>query len=1034
VGARANRFDEAQPRCDKFHVTFIWIAPSFVAMRIFDGVRRLLATITAISLLVPGPAAAQAPAAAPATAPKPPVAVAAPVSAATAASAPRPWFYERSDVPMDPAWQFGVLPNGLRYAVRRNEIPARMVSIRVRVDVGSLMEKGEEAGFAHFIEHLSFRGSRDVPDGESKRIWQRLGAEFGVDSNAQTTATQTTYAVDLPSNSEAGLDESLKILASMVSAPAIVPAAVEAERSVVMAERREGLSPAAALGDQTRSFYFAGQPLGDHSPIGTEATLNGATAQALKAFHDRWYRPDRAVVAISGDADPALLIALVKKHFGGWQVSGAATPLPDFGRPDPKAPTTKVVVAPNVPVTISLAYLRPWVFNEDTVIFNQKRMVDELALQLINRRLGVAAAGGTSFLDASVGRDDSARSVSATYVSIVPIGDDWEKAFREVRAIIEDARVTPPSKADIDREYVALESAMAQAVATSSIESSAQQVDTLVSAVDIHETAVSPETQLGIYRGGRALMTPENVRDSTRRMFTGAAVRALLSLKSEQPGALARLGTAFRAPVKPARNVRLDAKPVTMASLPALPAPGKAVLNQPLGALGIEQIRFENGVTLFLNPNKAEPGKVRIGIRFGHGQQSFSPDENAALWAVPSTLMASGIGDLDRVALDKLTNGRQLSLQFGIDDDAFTMDAVSSPEDYKDQLRLFASKLAFPRWDAAPLARTIAALNVAYDPVPNSAGAAIDRNVSWLLRDKDERVAPPEPSDAKELTLAKFKEVWEPLLATGPVEIQLFGDVTRDEAVAAVAATFGALPRRPETVPPAENLVRRFPAPIDRPVVLKHKGTAEQAGAIIAWPTGGGDDRAREGRQLSMLARIINDRLFEKLRSVDGAAYTPSAVSIWPEAFNSGGYLMVQTQLKPERIPYFFTLMDEVVADLANKPVSADELEREVEPMRQYLDRARSSNAFWMSMLGGMSRDPRKLNIARSIQNDVLSVTPADIQTLAQRYLKADTRWSAIVLAQGVPEPSLPAPTPQIATANAAARVAASNTGGASAN
>ncbi len=997
-------------------------------MRIFDGVRRLLAPIAAISLLVPGLvpgiAAAQAPVAAPS----------APANAPLETKpAPRSWFYEHSDVPMDLAWQFGVLPNGVRYAVRRNDIPARMVSIRVRVDVGSLMEKPEEAGFAHFIEHLSFRGSRDVPDGESKRIWQRLGAEFGVDSNAQTTATQTSFAVDLPDTSQAGLDESLKILASMVSAPNIVPAAVESERAVVMAERREGLSPASALGDQTRSFYYAGQPLADHSAIGTEATLNGATAAALKAFHDRWYRPDRAVVAISGDADPAMLIELVKKNFGGWQGVGPTPPLPDFGRPDPAAPSTKVVVAPDVPVSINLAYLRPWVFNEDTVIFNQKRMVDELALQLINRRLGVAAAGGASFLEASVGRDDSARSVSATYVSIVPIGDDWEKAFREVRAIIEDARRTPPSVADIDREYVALESAMAQAVATSSIESSAQQVDTLISAVDIRETAVSPQAQLDIYRGGRPLMTPENVRDSTRRMFTGLAVRALLSLKSDQSGALARLGTAFRATVQPARNVRLDAKPVTMASLPPLPAPGKPVLDQPLGALGIEQVVFENGVTLFLNPNKAEPGKVRIGIRFGHGQQSFSPDENAALWAVPSTLMASGIGDLDRLALEKLTNGRQLSLQFGIDDDAFTMDAVSSPEDYKDQLRLFAAKLAFPRWDAAPLARTVAALNVAYDPVPNSAGAAIDRNVGWLLRDKDERVAPPTPADAQELTLAKFKEVWEPRLATGPIEIQLFGDVTREEAIAAVGATFGALPRRPDTVPPAENRVRRFPAPVDRPVVLTHNGTAEQAGAVIAWPTGGGDDRIKESRQLSMLARIINDRLFEKLRSIDGAAYTPSAVSIWPESFETGGYLMVQTQLKPERIPYFFGLMDEIAADLAAQPVSADELEREVEPMRKYLARARSSNAFWMSMLGGMSRDPRKLALARSLQDDVLSITPADIQALAQRYLKAGTRWSAIVLANGVPAPSLPVPAPQIAATDAA-RVATSDAGAASTN
>jgi len=978
-------------------------------MTIFDAARRLLAPILALALLNPGPLVAQAPAAQPAW-------------PAAAPSAPRPWFYAHSNVPMDPAWHFGELPNGLRYAIRRNEIPARMVSIRVRVDVGSLMEEADEAGYAHFLEHLSFRGSRDVPDGESKRIWQRLGAEFGVDSNAQTTATQTSFAVDLPDATPAGLDESLKILASMVSAPNIVPEAVNAERAVVMAERREGLGPGATASDQTRAFYYAGQRLADHSPIGTVATLTGATAQSLQAFHDRWFRPDRTVVAISGDADPAVLEELVKTHFSSWQGKGPTPPLPDFGKPDPRAPATKVIIAPELPASIGLVYLRPWVFRNDTIAFNQARAVDDLALQLINRRLAAAASAGASFLEASVVRDDTARSVSATYVNIIPLSDDWETALRDVRAIIEDARRTPPSAADIDREFADMMGLLNQVVSTSAVESSARQVDNFMSAIDIRETVIAPQDHLAIYREGRRFMTPEQVRDSTRRMFTGDAERALLTLKAPQRNAQARLASALRARVAPARNARLDARDITMASLPALPPAGKVAAAQPVPGMAVEQVLFENGVTLYLSPNKAEPGKVRINVRFGHGQQSFSPDENVALWAAPTVLAASGIGDLDKIALDELTNGRQLALPFGIDEDAFVMSVVSSPQDYRDQLRLFATRLAFPRWDAAPLARAAAALKLSYDPMPASASEALDRDVSWLLRDKDERVAPPVPADADELTLEKFKEVWAPRLATGSIELQIFGDVTRDEAVAAVAETFGALERRPETVTPAENRVRRFPTPTEQPVVLRHSGPAEQAGAVIAWPTGGGEDRIKESRQLSMLARIINDRLFEKFRSIDGAAYTPSAVSIWPEAYPTGGYLMVQSQLRPERVADFYRMMDEVVTDLAAHPVSADELERQVEPLRKLFARARSSNAFWMSQLQGMSRDPRKLALARSFASDMLNVTAADIQALAQRYLRPETRWTAIVLPRNAAIPALPValailPAPRMAAA-----------------
>ena len=64
----------------------------------------------------------------------------APASAAPAAQDGE-WFYQGSDIPRDPAWTFGTLPNGLRYAVRRNALPAGQVAIRVRIDAGSLQVK-----------------------------------------------------------------------------------------------------------------------------------------------------------------------------------------------------------------------------------------------------------------------------------------------------------------------------------------------------------------------------------------------------------------------------------------------------------------------------------------------------------------------------------------------------------------------------------------------------------------------------------------------------------------------------------------------------------------------------------------------------------------------------------------------------------------------------------------------------------------------------------------------------------------------------
>src|SRR3569833_2875687 len=103
-----------------------------------------------------------------------PTAKATPAAPATAQAASVPWLFEGSDLPVDKAWRFGVLPNGVRYAVRQNKYPANSLAIRVRIDAGALMERDDETGYALFIEHMTFRGTKTVPDGEGIRTWQRL--------------------------------------------------------------------------------------------------------------------------------------------------------------------------------------------------------------------------------------------------------------------------------------------------------------------------------------------------------------------------------------------------------------------------------------------------------------------------------------------------------------------------------------------------------------------------------------------------------------------------------------------------------------------------------------------------------------------------------------------------------------------------------------------------------------------------------------------------------------------------------------------
>src|SRR6476646_1998297 len=77
-----------------------------------------------------------------------------------------PWPQLASDLPADPDVRFGTLSNGMRYAIRRNTSPKGAVSVRLRMAVGSLMERDDEQGIAHMLEHMAFRGSEHVADGD----------------------------------------------------------------------------------------------------------------------------------------------------------------------------------------------------------------------------------------------------------------------------------------------------------------------------------------------------------------------------------------------------------------------------------------------------------------------------------------------------------------------------------------------------------------------------------------------------------------------------------------------------------------------------------------------------------------------------------------------------------------------------------------------------------------------------------------------------------------------------------------------------
>ncbi len=913
-----------------------------------------------------------------------------------------PWLYKGSDIAHDPEWRFGTLPNGLRYAVRKNGVPPGQVAVRLHIAVGSLMEEESEKGFAHLLEHLSFRGSSKVPDGESKRVWQRLGVTFGSDSNASTTPVSTTYKLDLPNATESSLDQSMMILADMMAAPNITPQMLTLERPVVLAEQREALGPEERFDDLRRRLYFAGQRFADRPVIGTVATLTGATADSVRAFHQRWYRPERTTLVIVGDLDPALFEAQIAKHFAGWKGVGPNPANPDFGKPSADHPKSAALVEPTLPPVVGLAVLRPWTVFEDTVKFNQERMVDIVAIRIINRRLERRARSGSSYLGAGADLSDALRSANITAIQIVPIGEDWETAVKEVRGVIADAIATAPTQAEIDREVAEIVSDLRNSIDTARVTAGSQRADTLISAIDINEVVTSEQASFGILQGAidQKMFTPDRVLASTRRVLQGVATRAIITTRTPDANVQTKLAAALEADVSGLAGARAALRNVSFASLPKLGTPGKVAMRSvAVPDPKIEQVRYSNGVTGLFFQNPGEVGRIYVSVRFGRGMQALPANRQTPAWAANLALLEGGIGKLGQEEIDQITGNRRISMQFGVGDDAFVIAGQTSPADLADQLRLIATKLEVPGWDPKPIARARAVAIASHASQRASPDAVIGNSLEKLLHAGDPRWGTPELPDIEKLNAKDFRAFWEPLLASGPIEVQVFGDIDVDKAIEAVRQSFGAMkPRRASAIVSAAV---RFPAHVESPVVLRHTGEPDQAAAVIAWQAGGGAANISEGRKLEILAAVMRDRILDRIRSTEGVSYSPTVISQWPVGQPGGGRVIALTLLPPDKTDLFLNVAREIAADLIAKPIELDELRRALVPTAQLISRRSSGNPFWMQQTEGGTFDPRRLAAVNTLGSDYGRTGPEELQALAIKYLAREKDWAMVVLPEG---------------------------------
>jgi len=913
------------------------------------------------------------------------------------------WPQAHSDVAPDPAIRFGILPNGMHYEIVKNATPKSLVSIRFRIGAGSLNESDAQQGLAHFLEHMAFRGSTHVPEAEVWQDLQRLGLTVGADANARTEATQTTYLFDLPRNDQETVAGGLLRMREIASELTLTQSAMDAERGVVLSEERTSDVANYHLQKAQIDFLLKGQRLPSRFPIGLTDVIQHAPVSRIADFYHAYYRPERATLIVVGDIDPDAVETQIKARFSNWKPVGAAGPDPALGPPAPRPAQTSLFVEAGVQPQITVAWVKPYQPTIETQAGDRRDFIELIALAAFGLRLQNTPQ--RPFAPVGAIPQDLSHSAKLVLFTVTPDPDRIEASLAVAEKVRRQVVQYGLRQDEVDRVVAVLRARYETLAAGAATRTSPEVANEMLRVVDGgKEIATSPAQDLAAYRKLTEGLTADEVTASLRQAFGPGGPLVFVASPTPVDGGETKLADALRA---------ADAAPIAAPAAYAnvtwpytfFGAPGQVVSRREIADLGITQITFANGVRLAVKPTRFAAGQVLVKVGFGDGLLGEPKDQKSARWA-SAAFIGGGLKAISYLDMYRALPSKTMLTTLEWGEDHFGLIGQTTTNDLESQMQVLAAYMTAPGWPRESFDRARTAYLGQLPRFDQSPAGVLQRDVALKIRDGDLRWANADAADTASVRIEDLQARLSPALQKSPILVTIVGDTTVDQAIATTASTFGALPPRPATASiPAGARDISFPKAAATPAVLYHKGRADNAGVLMAWPVPDFYSDSKRARAVRILERIINQRLVEQLRIADGATYLPQTNAESSQIFNGYGFLLAYAEVPLTKISLFYDTLARVVTDLAANPVSADELERARGPWVQQREQEQKTNAYWLNQIATAQIDPRNLDAIRTTIPELNQVTAADVQHVARTYLKDETAWKLEIL----PQPTGPA-------------------------
>ncbi len=907
----------------------------------------------------------------------------------------------QAPIPMNPLVVKKTLANGFTYYLQKNAIPKNQIQMRMVIKAGSILETEKQRGFAHFLEHMVFNGSKHFSDNSLIDYLQSIGVEFGGDVNAYTGYDETVYMLPLPNGEEETLNNAFSFFGDILSGLTLSTEAIDNERNIILEEWRTTIGLQQRLKEEMYPLLYKDSRYLERMPIGLmEVVTQKGNDEELRKFYRTWYRPNLASLIVVGDFNQEDIEKRINAVFGSIRNPTNMQERLYYSVPQHKNTLVKVIKDKEITST-SVKIIRKLPHHTETTLEDLKQsVVNILYTYMVNQRLTeIANRKEAPFMYAQSYATSSAGNIDR-YMSVVTTkGDEIIGGMRGMMEELLRLKKFGFTQEELDRK---------KEILFNDMERMAKEKDKL-SSKDIME-AISNSVIYGEENAG--VDFKKKFVQETLKEITLQDIQKLVNLyvdnSEENRVVIVTAPESVDAPdeqemIEALRSV--DDKNLTPYKV--IEVEGPLMSKQPQSGvikrehysqeMGITTIEFENGVSVAMKPTDFKSDEIRFSS-MREGGYSLAPDSNFDNASMASVLVAKGgLGKFSAMELEQLSSGKQVYVSPYIHRYTEGVTGFSSTNDFETLLQLTYLTYTAPRKDDNQVAHFIENKKEYNKNALNNPDSYYADEINKVMMQNSPRVATLlTPEKLNKINLDKAFEFYQSRFSSAyGTRFYIVGSFNVDSIKPLLSTYLGSLPAR--------KIVTNYNDHGIRPPRGSHKyvfpkNTEEKTKALIRF-TGKYKNSQKARIEMGLLSDILTIRLNQKLREEIGGVYSPfSSSKVLQRPYNS--YQMdIYFTCSPANLDTLTKATFGEINAMKNE-ISETNLEKVKKAWLKNRKGSLNTNGYWRRVLEDQWTRGEDEKDFEKYEKQIQEVSAKQLRKMAQKYLDESNHLEFILSPQ----------------------------------